>query len=172
MHEKRARCYEGESKSNAFFFSQGMITFTRTCLTHQNKADSLWITSLLLNIVTVSLHSNVTTLNESMYPKLLKLRWLFFEPRHHCNFHSIITGMKSAAETFFHGAEEMSVTWKWKLKWWSGAKNSQQNCIYIQIFLKSVYLGSKSLFEQVLLKTIEHCILFLILFFQDCLLFF
>ena len=39
-------------------------------------------------------------------------------------------------------------------------------------FLKSVYLGSKLLFKQVLLKTMEHCLLFLILFFQDSLLFF
>ena len=34
---------------------------------------------------------------------------------------------------------------------------------YIYI-LKSVYFGSKLLFKQVLLKTMEHCLLFLILF--------
>ena len=40
---------------------------------------------------------------------------------------------------------------------------------YLQI---SVYLGSKLLFKQILLKTMEHCLLFLILFFQVSLLFF
>ena len=36
----------------------------------------------------------------------------------------------------------------------------------------SVYLGSKLLFKQVLLKTMEHYLLFLTLFFQDSFLFF
>ena len=40
------------------------------------------------------------------------------------------------------------------------------------ITLKSVYLASKLLFKQVLLKTMEHRLLFLILFFQDSSLFF
>ena len=34
-----------------------------------------------------------------------------------------------------------------------------------------VFLGSNLLFKQVLLKTMEHCLLFPILFFQDSLLF-
>ena len=38
--------------------------------------------------------------------------------------------------------------------------------------INSVYLGSKLLFKHVLLKTMERCLLFLILFFQDSLLFF
>ena len=37
---------------------------------------------------------------------------------------------------------------------------------------KSVFLGSKLLFKQVLLKTMEHSLLYLILLFQDSLLFF
>ena len=47
--------------------------------------------------------------------------------------------------------------------------------IYINIYiyiLKSVYLGSKLLFKQVLSKKMEHYLLFLILFFQVSLLFF
>ena len=44
---------------------------------------------------------------------------------------------------------------------------AKNNFIYIYIYnLKSVYLGSKSLFKKVLLKTMEHCLLFSILFFQ------
>ena len=38
--------------------------------------------------------------------------------------------------------------------------------------LKSVYFGSKLLFKQVLLKTMERSLLFLILFFQVSLIFF
>ena len=39
-------------KSNNFFFSIGIINDTGTCIIYQNEADSLWITSLLLNMVT------------------------------------------------------------------------------------------------------------------------
>ena len=42
-------------KSNAFFFNIGIITNTRICILLQNEAGSLLITSLLLNIVNVSL---------------------------------------------------------------------------------------------------------------------
>ena len=38
--------------------------------------------------------------------------------------------------------------------------------------MKSVYSGSKLLFEQVQLKTMEHCLLFSIVIFQVFLLFF
>ena len=51
--------YEFDSKRKDFFFSIGIITDTGTCIIHQNEAGCLWITSLLLNIVTVSLNSNV-----------------------------------------------------------------------------------------------------------------
>ena len=64
--------YKGELKSNAFFFSTRIITDTGTSIIHQNKDGSLWITSILLNIVTVSLNSNVPPSNESMYPCFMK----------------------------------------------------------------------------------------------------
>ena len=60
--------YEGESKSNGFFFIIGIITDTGTCIIHRNKAGPMWITFLLLNIVTVSPNSNVPPSNENMYP--------------------------------------------------------------------------------------------------------
>ena len=44
-----------------------MITDTGTSIIHQNEVRSLWITSLLLKIVTVSLNSNVPPSNEGMY---------------------------------------------------------------------------------------------------------
>ena len=65
---KLALSYENESKSNAFFFSKGIITY----IIHQNEVGPQWIISLLLNIVTISLNSNVLPLNESMYPCLVK----------------------------------------------------------------------------------------------------
>ena len=40
------------------------------------------------------------------------------------------------------------------------------------MYWKSLYFDSKVLFKQVLLKTMEHCLLSLILCFQDFLLFF
>ena len=49
--------YACESKSNPFFFCIGIITDNGTCIIRQNKADPLWITSLLPNIVTVSINS-------------------------------------------------------------------------------------------------------------------
>ena len=70
--------YKGESKSNAFFFSTGIITNTGTCIIHENETDPQWFTSLLLNIVTISLNSSVPLLTESMYPCLIKFCWLFF----------------------------------------------------------------------------------------------
>ena len=57
--------YEGESKSNAFFFSTGIITNTELCIIHQNQTGPMLITSLLLNTVTISLNSNIPPLNES-----------------------------------------------------------------------------------------------------------
>ena len=51
-------------------------------------------------------------------------------------------------------------------------------CIYRDIYTSTYMhmyfedLSSKLLFKQVLLKTMEYCLLFLILFFQDSLLFF
>ena len=59
-----------------FFFSTGIITNTRTYTIHQNETGPLWITSLLPNIVTLSLSSNVPPSNESMYPYLIKFRYL------------------------------------------------------------------------------------------------
>ena len=85
--------YKGESKSNAFFFSTGIITDTGTCIIHQNKAGPLWITSLLLNTVTISLNSNVPPLNESLYPSLVKFCWLFFKWIHHWSFHFLTTNV-------------------------------------------------------------------------------
>ena len=66
--------HKGKSKSNVFFFSTGIIADTvfRTCIIHQNEAGSLWITSLLLNMVTISLNSNVPSSNVSMYLCLIK----------------------------------------------------------------------------------------------------
>ena len=71
--------YEVKSKSNAFYF-RGIITDIETYIRHQNKACFLRITSLLHNIVIVSLNSNVRLSNENMYPCLVKFCWLFFEP--------------------------------------------------------------------------------------------
>ena len=61
-----------------------------TCIIHQNEAGPLWLTSLLLNIVIVSLSSNVLLLKGSMYHYLIKFFWLFFKPLHHCSFHFFI----------------------------------------------------------------------------------
>ena len=65
-------------KSNAFFFSIEIITDIGTCIIYQNEAGPLWITSLPLNIVIISLNSKVPPSNERMYPCLLKLCSLFF----------------------------------------------------------------------------------------------
>ena len=103
----RVHCmYKGESKSNAFFSITGIITDTGTCIIHQNEAEPLWITSLLLNIVTISLNSSFPPSNESMYSCHVKFCWLFFEPLH-CSFHFLITDIIFTSLTFFHGAEEM-----------------------------------------------------------------
>ena len=59
---------EGGIKSNVILFRTSIITNTGTCIIHQNEAGPLWITSLLLHIVTISLNSNVPPSNESMYP--------------------------------------------------------------------------------------------------------
>ena len=61
-----------DSKSNAFFFSTGNISDERTFIIYQNKAGPRWITSLLLNIVTVSQNCNVLPLNENVYLCLVK----------------------------------------------------------------------------------------------------
>ena len=53
--------------------SRGIITTAGTCIIYKNEAGPQWITSLLLNIVTVSLNSNIPPSNESMYPCLVKL---------------------------------------------------------------------------------------------------
>ena len=71
--------YDSESKSNAFFFSTGKIIDIGTCIIQENEAGPLWMTSLLLNIVTISLNSNVPLSNESMYACLIKFCLLFFE---------------------------------------------------------------------------------------------
>ena len=89
----RVCVYEGESKSNAFFFSTDIITNTRMYIIHQNEAGPLRITSLLLNRVTVSLNHNVPPSNLSLYPCFIKFCRLFFEPLHHCSFHFLITGI-------------------------------------------------------------------------------
>ena len=64
--------YESDSKGNAFFFSIGIISDTGTCKIYENEAGPQWITSLFLNIVTVSLNSNVPPSNESINPCLVK----------------------------------------------------------------------------------------------------
>ena len=69
--------YERESKSNAIFFSTGIITDTITCIIYQNKNCLLWIISLFLNIVNVSINRTVLPLNESLYSSLVKF-WLLF----------------------------------------------------------------------------------------------
>ena len=51
--------------------SQKVLPFSlvqETCIIHQNEAGPMWITSFLLNIVTISLNSNVPLSNESIYP--------------------------------------------------------------------------------------------------------
>ena len=68
---------------NAVFFRAGIINDTGTGIIHQIEDSCLWITSQLLNIVTVSLNSNVPPSNESMYVSLVKFCWMFFEPLHH-----------------------------------------------------------------------------------------
>ena len=80
-----------------FFFSTGIMTYTGTCIIHQNEAGLLWITSLFLDIVTISLNSNVSPSNESMYPCLVKFCQLFFELLHHCSFHFLVIGMMFAS---------------------------------------------------------------------------
>ena len=118
-------------KSNAFFFSTGIVANTGTYIIHQNEAGSLSITSLHLNKVTVSLNNNFTPSNESIYPSIIKFCWLIFDPIRSSSFHFIVTGILFASKTLFHWAEEMiniiSVTRKWQLQWWSGSKDSQQN---------------------------------------------
>ena len=59
--------YERESKSNALFFSTGIITDTGTCIIPQNEVAFLWIPSLPLNIVTVSLNSSVPSCLSSLW---------------------------------------------------------------------------------------------------------
>ena len=56
-----------------FFFSSG------TCIIQQNEAGLLWITSLLLNIVTIFHNTNVSLSNQNMYPCFVKFCGLFFE---------------------------------------------------------------------------------------------
>ena len=85
--------YEGEWKSNTLFFSTGIITDTGTYTIPQNEAGPMWITSLLLNIVTISLDSNVSPLNESMCRSHVKFCGLFFEPHHYCSFHFLVTSI-------------------------------------------------------------------------------
>ena len=82
-----------EWKSNPFSFSTGIIIDTGTCIIHQNEAGPHWITSLLLNIVTVSLNSNVPSSNESMHPCLVKFYSLFFKSDHHRSFHFLVTNV-------------------------------------------------------------------------------
>ena len=103
--------YVGESKSNAFCFSIGIITDTGTCIIYQNEAGLLCITSLLLNIVTISLNSNVPPFNKSMNPYFIKLCWRFFEALPSFGFHFLVTGLMFTSETLFHGSEEM-IVWR------------------------------------------------------------
>ena len=79
-------------KVMALFYSTGIITNIGTCIIHPNEAGLLLITSLLLNIVTVSLTSNVPVSIESIYPCFVKFCWLFFEPLHHWCFHFLLIG--------------------------------------------------------------------------------
>ena len=65
------RIYGESQKVMLFFRSTGIITTSRIYTIPQNEAGPLWITSLLLNIVTVSCNSNVLPSNESMYPCLI-----------------------------------------------------------------------------------------------------
>ena len=77
---------------------------------HTSKAAGrLWIPSLLLNIVTVSLNGNVPPSNKSMYSCFVKFCCLFFEPLHHCSFHFFVIGIMIASKIYFHGAEKMIV---------------------------------------------------------------
>ena len=62
--------YDGESKANTLFFITGkLIDTTRMYVIHQNGADLLWITSLILDIVAISLYSYDEPSNENMCPK-------------------------------------------------------------------------------------------------------
>ena len=56
-----------------YFFSTGIITEIGICIIHKNHSGSQWSTSLLLNIVIVSLNSNVQLSNKSMYFSFVKL---------------------------------------------------------------------------------------------------
>ena len=76
---------EGESKVMSFF-NTGIITDTRTCIIHLSLSP--------VNHIPISLNSNVSPPSkESMYRCLVKFCWLFFEPRHHCSFHFLVTGV-------------------------------------------------------------------------------
>ena len=59
---------------------------TKNCIKHQNESVSLWITSLFLNIVTISFNRNALPTNECMNHFIVKFSWLFIEPHHHWNF--------------------------------------------------------------------------------------
>ena len=83
-------------KINAFFFNTGITTDAGIYIIHQNEVSPLWITSLLLNLVTISLNSNVPPSNESMYPCFVTFCWLFFEPLHHGSFHFLVNGLMFA----------------------------------------------------------------------------
>ena len=65
-------------RKNSFFFCTGIITDTETCIIDQNEAGPLWITSLPLNLVNVSLNINVLPSNKSMYTFLAKFCLLLF----------------------------------------------------------------------------------------------
>ena len=47
---------------------QKIITDIETYISHKNEAGPQWITPLLLNIVAVSLNSNIPLSNEIIYP--------------------------------------------------------------------------------------------------------
>ena len=74
----RGSLYECQSKSNTFFFNTEIITDTGACIIHETESGPMAIPSPLLNIVTVSLSSNVLPSNQRMFPCLVKFYWLFF----------------------------------------------------------------------------------------------
>ena len=84
-----------------------------------------------------SLNCYVPLSNESMFPYLVEFCWLFFESHHHCRFHFLVTGIilmiSLALWKRVYEANIMQVMRTWKLQWYSGWKNSQQN------FMRQIY---------------------------------
>ena len=79
---------------------------TGTCIIYQNETGSLWITSLLLNRVIISLNSNIPPSKKSLYPCFVKKFLLFFGQLHRRSFHFFFTSI------MFNSKNPLS--WGWR----------------------------------------------------------